>query len=428
MATPANLPRFATVLRSLEEEERKGELSRPHADYSSHLNAWQILLDGFEGSGGFLDGGYLWPFPREDSSEFLERQAMARYHNYMETLVDLYVRQEFTQGVKRTSKDEEFNEWLKDVDGAGTPIDDVMRRFAAMSLVGGHTGVMVDKTRDEATGQRVADETARVFLTVFPNVSITDWRFKRNQLIGVKLLEAAPPAPLVAIEEADGDQQYLLWDLEGWARFSSTGELLEADMTESLGMVPLVLLRPKPSHVSRMLGRPLVGNANIVRALFNRSSEEDRVLRDQAFSVLTVSVPPEGDVAEAKQSLGTVVGTAKALVVKGQIKYETPSMEVPQTIRDNMAFLVQELYRAAHVRFRRDSLSSETAEAIRLQHTELNGRSLVVTTRGIRRRQSRLRPRSTKRIQELSTPRSSSLMRWPTTSKRGLQPSIWIWG
>lgn len=367
------LPAFARALTNLtnEEGQRKAKLAEPHADYVSHAASWQILLDGFEGGGGFLDGSYLWPYPRESEVEFGERQQMARYHNYLETLVDLYTRQVFTQDVKRTTKDPAYQEWSEDVDGAGTKLSDVMKKFASMALVGGHAGLLVDKTSEEPTGPRKSDELARVILTIFPNTSILDWRFKQNRLVGVKLQEAAPPPSLVTLEEADS-HQYLLWDTEGWARFTMEGELIEGDLTLSLGRVPLVLLRPKPSQVSLMLGRPLVGNANIIRALYNRSSEEDQVLRDQAFSVLTCSVPPEGDVAEAKSSLGSVIGTAKALVVKGELDYKTPSMEVPKAIRDNMSFLVQELYRAAHVRFRRDSLSSEMAEAIRLQYTELN--------------------------------------------------------
>jgi hypothetical protein len=392
VATGTSIPRFARTLQGISTEDglRKAVLEREHPDYSAHKVAWEILLDAFEATGGFLDGGYLWPYPREEEPQFRERQQMARYHNYLETLVDLYVRQVFTQGVKRDSSDPAYNEWIEDVDGAGTPIDDYMRKFAAMSLVGGHSGTLCDKTREEPTGPRKVDETARVFLTLFPNTSIVDWRFRMNRLVGVKLVEAAPPTELVAVEEAS-TQQWLLWDEEGWARFDTEAELIEGDLTLALGRVPMVILRPKASQISLMRGRPIVPNANVIRALFNRCSEEDQVLRDQAFSVLTVSVPPEGDVEQAKANLGAVVGTAKALVVKGTIDYKTPSMDVPQAIRDNMSFLVQEIYRAAHLRFKRDSLDAESAEAIRLQYTELNemlqglGKALAQAEREIAR-------------------------------------------
>ena len=65
MATTNGLPRFVEVLRGLPDDVRKLELSRAHAEYSAHLQSWQILLDAFEANGGFLDGSYLWPYARD---------------------------------------------------------------------------------------------------------------------------------------------------------------------------------------------------------------------------------------------------------------------------------------------------------------------------------------------------------------------------
>jgi len=373
-----------------DEGVRKGRLEAEHPEYSAHKMSWEILLDAFEATGGFLDGSYLWPYPREEEQQFNERKEMARYHNYLESLVDLYVRQVFTQGVRRESKDAAYDEWLQNVDGAGTTIDEYMRKFAAMALVGGHSGTLVDKTSEEPTGPRRADELARVILTLFPNTSIVDWRFEGNELIGVKLREAAPAPPLIAAEDVDPcAMQWLLWDDEGWARFDTDGNLIEGGLT--LAPVPMVVLRPKPSTTSQMRGRPLVSNANILRALFNRCSEEDQVLRDQAFSLLAVSVPIEGDTEQVRAQLGNTVGTAKAIIVKGEIDYKTPDMNVPKAIRDNAMYLVQEIHRLAHMRYKRDSLEAETAEAIRLQHNELNemlqglGKALSAAERNIAR-------------------------------------------
>jgi hypothetical protein len=83
-------------------------------------------------------------------------------------------------------------------------------------------------------------------------------------------------------------------------------------------------------------------------------------------------VHPDADVDQARAALAGSIGTTRALVAHGKIDYATPDMQVPQAIRDNVAFLIQEMYRAAHVKFRKDSLEAETAEAIKLQHAELN--------------------------------------------------------
>lgn len=371
-------PAFVARLVGKSAEDRATALATQHVDYVANAPSWDVLLDAFEGRGGFLDGSYLWPYPREDAEAFGRRQSMARYHNYLETLVDLYVRFIFTQGVKRDSKSEEYNQWLDDVDGAGTDVNEFLKRYVAMSLVCGHAAMLVDKTTEEAEGPSKAEEMARVIASIFPATSIIDWRFDQRGLCAIKMLEASAPRPIDEPESGmvDGKpvektDNVLMWDVEGFGRFDSTGELLGSG-TPDIGMVPVVILRPKPSQTSLMLGRPLVSNANVVRALFNRASEEDEVLRTQAFSLLTVSLHPEGDVDQTKASLGNTIGTAKAIVVKGDIDYKTPDQNVPQAIRDNIAYLVQEMYRAAHVRFSRDSLAAQSGDAIRLQYAELN--------------------------------------------------------
>jgi hypothetical protein len=368
ITTPA-LPRFVLDLSM---DDRAQAVQAEHPDYAARKYSWNVLLDAFEGGGGFLDGSYLWPYPVEDRTDYAKRCAMARYHNYVEALVDLYVRFIFTQGVKRQSTNEAYNAWLADVDGAGTHVNEFLKRLAAMALVTGHAGVLVDRTAEASTGPARVDERSRIVVHVFPATTIIDWRFDRERLEAVKLREAGRPTRILAANADDANtREFLVWDREGWARFDADGHVIGGGVPD-LGRVPFVIVRPKPSQSSLMLGRPLVSNANTIVAMFNRASEEDEVIRRQAFSVLTVSVPADGSVDEARQQLGGAIGTAKALVVKGDIKYATPDQNVPGAIRDNIAYLVQELYRAAHVRFRRDSLSAESGDAIRLQYTELN--------------------------------------------------------
>lgn len=366
------LPAFAQRLSGVGDDDRKSALAAEHPSYTEHLLSWQVFIDAFEAQGGFLDGTYLWAYPREEGGSYQLRMTQARYHNYLETLIDLYVRFMFTQGVKRESKSQEYNDWLTDVDGAGTTIDEFLKKLAALALACGHSGALVDKEPTAPAGPTRAEDTGRVIASLFLATAIPDWRFKSNTLDSIKLVEDAPSPPIDQPMPTGAEaKQFLVIDTEGWARFSGDGKLLGGDVT-NLGMVPFAILRPKPSLLSLMLGRPLVSNANVIRCMFNRCSEEDQVLRDQAFSVFTAEADKDADVEQIKASLGTVVGTAKAIVAKAKMDYKTPSMDVPPTIRGNIEYLVTELYRAAHVRFRRDSLDAESGEAIRLQYTELN--------------------------------------------------------
>jgi hypothetical protein len=123
---------------------------------------------------------------------------------------------------------------------------------------------------------------------------------------------------------------------------------------------------------SPFLGYALGGDGKVFVSLLNRCSEEDQVLRDQAFSILACNVGKDGDVAQAKQQLGNDIGTTRALVTAGDISYVTADMAAPEQIRKNIEFLIREIYRMAHVRFEEDSKDAQSGESIRLQFTELN--------------------------------------------------------
>lgn len=361
------------ILAGGDDKKALAILERVHPEYSIRRQAWQVLLDAYEGSGGFLDGAYLWPYPRESAESFFERKAMARYHNYVETPIDLYVRFVF-QGVQRTSKNEEFNDWCQNVDGKGTTLDALLKRYASVALVHGHAGCLIDRTAEEPSGPSKADEQARTIAAIFTALSIPDWRYSREGLQAVKLIEAADAVGIAEeLPEDESAIQYLLWDKEGWARFAGTGELKSAGVP-GLGLVPLVLLQPKPVlEQNTILGRALIGNPNVPRALYNRASEEDEVLRAQAFSLFVVTVPPDGNVDTAKQDLGREVGTTKAIVVRANsATYETPDQSVAENIRNNQVYLAQELFRSVHVRFKRDTAAVESGESKKLENGELN--------------------------------------------------------
>jgi hypothetical protein len=379
------------LLALLESDELDSVLEMRHPEYEARSKEWRVLIDAFEGGGGFSDGEYLWAFPRESQGDYQRRQASARYINHLGPIIELYQRLIFTQSVRRTSKYEPFNQWLEDVDGAGTPINDLLKRLVALSLTSGHAGVLVDRTANPIDGIAMSDDRNRVIATAWGATAIADWAFEGTTLASVKLIEATPRPSVLKLPPREAPEcRYLIWDETGFARLEDSGLLLSAGRP-NLGFVPFFILRPAPSYHSHMVGRPIVGSGNVLRALFNRMSEEDTVLRDQAFSILTVSVGADASVERAREQLGDTIGTSKALVVQGTISYQTPDQSVPATIRESVHYLVQEIYRAAHLRFRRDSLSAESGESIRLQYTELDeslqglARSLAALERNIAR-------------------------------------------
>lgn len=355
-----------------DKESRKAWLAAVHPLVSRFSAQWQLLTDAYEGDGGFLDGGYLWRFPAEIADDFSARCAHARYHNFLETLVDIYVRHVCGRGVTRTTTNEELQTWWSDVDGAGTSMAEFIKKVAAQGLVAGHCAALCDKTTETPVGPAKADERARVIATVFPADSVLDWRLSRAELTAVKLLEAAPEPDITDAVE-DAVPQYAIWTKDEFVRLDEDGNVISQG-EHGLGLVPLAVVRPKPSKRHAFIGRPLV-RADVIRALYNRASEEDHVMRNQGFSLLTVNVPHEADDAAVEHAQAQVeknYGVTRALVTRGAVSYASPDMSIPATIRENIEFLIRELYRAAHVAWQRDSADAESAESVRLKHTELN--------------------------------------------------------
>jgi hypothetical protein len=354
-------------------DTRKASLSDTNTLYKQNATQWKVGLDAYDATGGFLDGSYLWPFPREDDEQISRRRQQARYHNYVETLVDIYVRH-VTTGVERSSDDAGLMAWWDDVDNQGSPMTSYMESVLGQALAAGHAGVLVDKAAQEPAGPAVADDRSRPYLQTFSAPDIRDWREDQNGLAAVKLSEAAPPVDLSSSDQPKPG--YLLWDRDIWARFDAEG-LPTGDPpldAHSLGVVPFLTVRPKPSRRHPFIGKPLV-TPSLIQAHYNRASEEDLVLRDQAFSLFMIQVPidaQEEHVQQAKDMLAGGVGTTTVAVVRGSADFKTADMQVPETLRVSEQALVHEMFRMAHLRFQRDSLQAESAEAMRLQRVDLD--------------------------------------------------------
>ncbi len=346
-----------------------------HPAVEALATRWQVALDAYDGEGGFVTGAYIWRFPRETEAEFTARTAQARYHNYAATIVDYYVRKVFGAGVQRETTSEPLKAFWQNVDGAGTDIDTFLRLSLSKALAGGHVGLLADKTREAPTGPAQADERAAVYLTRYLPNAILDWRLGRDEAMSaVKLTEDVPSKDLLAAQQTA--TRVLLWDRDEWVRVTDQGKEAPALIeraTHGLGLVPMVLLRPFRHARWPFVGKTLL-EPSVIRAQYNRASEQDEVIRNQSFSVFVVGLPATGDVdvEKAKQALGNEIGTMRALFTYGSGTYQTPSQEVPAALESHLTFLVRELYRQAHVPYEKDSRDAMSAEAIRLQHEEIS--------------------------------------------------------
>lgn len=366
----AQPPALFAALTRADDDTRKKFATAVHPEYADHVEDWQVLLDAVEGEGGFRGGAYLWQFPREEQTSYTARQDAARYHNVAEAITELYARKLFGGGITRETTDPDLAAWFDDMDGRKTTLTHVMRTGATSALTAGHAGFLIDKSTVAPLGPAKADDVGRVVPLMFPATAILDWRVDGDRLVGIRLSESITPASLLT-PAGEETVRLLLWADDGWVRIDESGNVLTWGAPD-LGFVPFVRLRFKPNDRSPILGRSVFGHANIPRAIYNRESELDNILRDQAFSQLFVDVGVEGDVTKTRDQLGSVLGSSKAIVLNGKAQFETASMDVPTTLQGIIDRMVIAMYRAAHIRAPKDSAQVETAEAIKLLNDELD--------------------------------------------------------
>jgi hypothetical protein len=255
-------------LLQLTESSRQTAVKREHPQYKEFAHTWDVLANAFDGIGGFKDGSYLLEFPREDSTKYNGRKQQARYHNYVESLAELFTRY-LTRNVDRTTTSEELKAWWDDVDGKGTSMADLVRDIIMQGLASGHVGVLVDKP-DVEPGETRATDSAQPFVSLYPPLTIQDWIWDaRDGIHAVKLRESITPESFnVDDQEAQAAFQYLLWDREMWARFDQEGDWIPGEAGENLlGRVPFEVFRPKRMKRFPFLGRPLI-NAKIISVCF----------------------------------------------------------------------------------------------------------------------------------------------------------------
>ena len=186
------MPLVEDLVNLRDDEKRHAVIKRAHPLYSEFIDSWEVLTDAFDGVGGFKDGSYLYEFPREDASKYQARAAQARYHNYVESLVELFTRY-LTRDVQRTTESEDLESWWQDVDGRGTNMDDMIRDVIMQGLATGHVGALVDKPVVEP-GETRADDATQPFISLYPPLAIQDWIWDpRDGIHAIKLREGVTP-------------------------------------------------------------------------------------------------------------------------------------------------------------------------------------------------------------------------------------------
>lgn len=304
--------------------------------------AYKLLMEAYEGVGGFFDGERLIKHPREDIEKYAQRRNAAYYLNYLKPCVDAHVTPIFKSLAVRDYKGSGAKAWekfLSDVDFTGTHIKDLMKRAAKLAKLNGVAFIVMDRIQDnvqETTLQALEEERARLpyAFVVHPlqvNEIVLDKFGRINKFV---------------YEEPDPEQESIrarrTLTSKGWKVDDSRGA---REGQWNLGVTPVIpLFAREHDNFDALPPSDFMSIAKTNLAIYNMSSWLSDILINQTFSIL-VYPDTNHDAIE--------IGTNNALGYPADAAHEpafiAPDSSPATILAENIERLQQECYRMASV-------------------------------------------------------------------------------
>ncbi|WP_110955201.1 hypothetical protein [Anaerosinus massiliensis] len=306
-----------------------------------------LLKDAYSGTGGFEDGTYLVPHPREPLDKYVRRCFMAYYCNYTKPCIDAHVNPIFKEyPVRKYNANPFFDEFLKNVDGKGTKIDRYMKRTAIKAKLFGCVFGIVDNYIEQASDfeEAIRNRTFPYMYIVRPN-QIEDWA--TDQFGNIMMFKYKLRYTELVNENKISKSVIWTWTNDKWIKVDEHGRQ-EGD--NPIGIIPVVplfgALNDEDDDITPQSEFYPIAKTNL--AIFNACSELRERNRNQAFSLLTYPIG-EGDDYETANEIA--IGTTDMLVYKAGSsrgpEYISPDSAPSQMLLDEIKNMVQEIYRMA---------------------------------------------------------------------------------
>ncbi|NOV29174.1 hypothetical protein [Methylomonas sp. ZR1] len=301
----------------------------------------QFLLDAYSGQGGFANGAYLIPHPRETTEKLARRKELAVYPNFSRKIVNVMMGFLWKQTPTRES-DELYSKFATNADGAGGKLDTLLSSYQRLAMILGTVYVIVDKPKTQ--GQTRADQA-------MPYMAL---RLKSQLVAETK--DAAGTWTSVTFSELDGKEtRYRTYTTTGW-RLSKEQD--GSDVIEqgeySIGRVPVVRLHiAKPLNPTDSAAQSFFYDlAGLNWDLYNARSEMRELFRAQTFAILAL---PVADDNERQRLKDMTISTENALTYNpaggGEPKFLAPPPDPVQLYMEQIANTVTDIYRVANLEF-----------------------------------------------------------------------------
>lgn len=305
-----------------------------------------VIDEMYNYTGGFRSGAYLVPHAIEET-HFSERCGFSHMVSFFSPVVDAMVRPVFDSKQKRKTDNVKMQEFIKNCDNRGTPLQTMMRYSATEMRKHSNYFLIVDNLPAEAMPE--TDEQA-VQMRAIPYI----YRKKPQDVVNFDI-DRFGRAESITFKNGvhkDGDSEspkYLTITkgefIEHTELTTSDGKKSSMELSRSahpLGKLPVVIMQDSlPDSGELLANQKLYGLMRICHAVFNKDSEMREIERKQEFSMAVFYT-------DNPTSLST--GTGNAIMLGREDKsphFLEPNAGILAGLLETRTALREDLYRVA---------------------------------------------------------------------------------
>lgn len=263
-------------------------LSRTHPEYNKTLPDWLFWEATYLGGKEYIESN-LHQYFKEGDEEFKQRRERATRENHSKRIVDKISANIFKEGPLRNSESDRYTEWLKNVDGHGTPINRYMEKLDIWASVFGRVYNVMDKLpleEGQITGTFRDNLMSDPYMyMVFPQ-NMLDIAFLEDGSVKwalVKEIYRDDEDPYGST--GDLETRYRLWEIGQYTLYDEHGGMIEQKET-GIDCVPIIVHDSEESLSDYTAISLLADIAPIDRSIMNNWSRLDTIVNDQTFSQL----------------------------------------------------------------------------------------------------------------------------------------------
>lgn len=319
--------------------EQKSSLSF----YNKEINPYEFVSNAYYGSGGFLNGDYLWKHPKE--RKFEDRKAQAFYKNYVRPIIDSVITPVFAKPAIRETNNIFFQQFIKDVDVKGTPIQDFTKEVVKnVKLHGSCFAIMDNMGITEGSSDDVLNGRAYPYLIMrtadqVEEYQLDEWGNLESIMFDYGTVKIKDKIKELYIHITDESAQLMIEEDDKYLPYGN-------EILHGLGVIPVIRLAI--NNANFLPFPPVYDMAVLNRTIYNRDSEQRNLERKCAFPLLTMQAKDyQGEVTLAEDSIIIYGGDYDSSVTAPS--WIAPPVDILKTLDEMSSNLTEKMIELANV-------------------------------------------------------------------------------